>query len=136
MSDLSDIRDGIKAVINSQIAGLRVYSYPPANPVPPCLVIEAENPVGTIETIDGDTYEVTLELTLRLHHGAPEEGYRQLEEYQSPTGAKSIRAAIRTDPTLNSSAQAADVGWPTSFDREERSSQEYGCVFPIRVLFT
>jgi len=135
MSDLSAIRDGIKAVIAGRIAGLRVYPYPPANPVPPCLIIEADSPDGAVQTIDGNTYEINLEMTLRLHHGIPEEGWRELDEYKSPSGGKSIRAAIRTDPTLDGAAHAADVDWASLFDVDERQSQEYGCVFPIRVLF-
>ena len=135
MSDLSAIRDGIKAVINSQIAGLRVYPYPPANPVPPCLVIEADNPDVTVQVIDGNTHEIIHQMVLLLHHGTPEAGWRELDEYKSPSGAKSIRAAIRTDPTLDGAADAADVDWPTLFDVDDQQSQVYGCAFPIRVLF-
>lgn len=133
MSDLSDIREGIKTVLEANVAGLRVYTYPVTPYHTPCIQIGLDE-FGEVMTFDGDTHEVQLDMTLYVNSGRPDQGGKELDEYKSPSGAKSIRAAIEADPTLDSKADGAQVGWPQPFE-DEPVARQYACVFPIVVLF-
>lgn len=146
MSDLSDIREGIKTVLEANLAGFRVYDYPEDNLgtdesrvtlQPPCGVIEAEEPDGQYLTIGSGCFEVIHTLTIYVRSGSPREAWKELDEYRSPSGTKSIRAALRQDRTLDGKADNADVLWASSGQAEQfgnRPSWQYTCQVGIQVI--
>ena len=137
MSDLSEIRDGIKTVLRKQVPGLAVYRYGrEAQWDYPCLVIEPQEEDGAYNTIAGNPFEQVLLLTVRVVSASRDEAYEELDKYRSPTGDLSIRAAIATDRTLDGKADDAQVGWGIIPDRDEDSSDVYLCELPIKIIKT
>ncbi len=111
MSDLSDIRDGIQTVLQAAITDLRVQPYPEEGIRDyPCLILEPTNDIDYHLTL-GDTtknFQGFIIGTLYVTHGDDNDGWREVDNYRSPTGTKSIKTGIRTDITLGG---AVDHCW-------------------------
>jgi len=140
MSDLSDPRDGIKATIEAQIQGLPVERYGRGPRTQhPIAVIEPGEEEGDYQTIGDNTFDQLLMLTVYVHSTSRDESYAALDEYRSPTGNKSIRAAINADRTLGGKVDDAQVGWGVILDQDTEEgvpSNEYACRLPIRIIKT
>ena len=109
MSNLSDVKGGIKTVVEAAITDLRVYSYPDDGALEyPCLVIQPTGELEYATTIDAGTLETTLTATLYLQHGQSDKGWEEVDKYRS-FGSGSIKAAIETDRTLNGTADDSFV---------------------------
>lgn len=109
MSTLSDVRTGIKTRLET-IAGLRVYDYPQEDLLEyPCVVLEVTGPISYDLTLGGDGFRSVIVATLFVQRGTDKEGWEELDEFRSPTGAKSIKAAIRGDRTLGGKVDTSDV---------------------------
>lgn len=103
----------------------------------PCAVIELQEDEASYLTIGSNTFDEVLLLTVYVRSYDRDLAYEELDKYRSPSGGKSIQAAIETDRTLDSAVDDADVGWGELLDNEDDSaSQEYACQFPIRVIKT
>src|SRR3990167_10590428 len=137
MSDLSDLRDGIQTVVETAISGLRVYAYPTEGQLEfPCLVLDTVPEVRYGEEIGGNTLVAEITATLYAFAAGMDQAWATMDGYRSPTGATSIRAAIRTDRTLDGKADDADVerSWDARVDRNNQGSVwQFSCRFDIHV---
>ena len=139
MSDLSAIREGFQTVVAAAISGLRVYPYESDGVLEyPCLVVhcteEIDYQAGAIGTNDA---RFSLLADLYLHSQNSEEGWKEMDEYRSPTGSKSVRAAVKTDTTLSSSCTYAEAVLSGQAIRDRDSKDrfwEYFCRFSIDII--
>jgi len=139
MSDLSTIRAGLKTVVEAAISGLTVYPTSHDGPLEyPCLRVirdhEINYALGAIGSNDARMFLPAM-LYLNIHDSA--EAWAEMDEYLSPTGSKSIRAAVWTDPTLNGSCTFAEVVrssevTPDPDDKDRR--WEFGARFDISII--
>lgn len=143
MSTLSDIRNGIKTVLEAANPDIRVYAYPPDSPemmeAPVCLVLEATPDIDYDFAIAGNSLDLEFEATLYLLVMDGPEGWEELDKYRSPTGTESIRAGIQTDRTLDSSADDAYVSATNDTTRNRDPDVDwwrFSTRFTIRVLKT
>ncbi len=101
MSVLSDIREGFETVVEAAISGLKVYPYPEDGHLQyPCLLVRVDDEIDyQAGAIDGDNddarFDLFADLRFQIHDSAA--GWKEMDEYRSPTGSKSIRAAVKTD---------------------------------------
>ena len=110
MSDFSDVRDGIKTVLEAHNSKLRVHIYPPDSGIQekPALVLEHDD-LDYDLTLGANNVRMTLHGTLYYYTQQSAQGFAELDDYRSPTGTKSIKAGIETDVTLDSKADFARV---------------------------
>ena len=112
MSELSDIHDGIKTVVEAYYSGFDfvVYSQPPKGEKEyPCLVIYPTGDLDYIRTVGADDVRFLTGCRLYLHIQDNVELEEEMDAYRSMTGTKSLRAAIKSDVTLNASCTYAEV---------------------------
>jgi hypothetical protein len=91
------IRSGIATRLQT-ISGLQVYERPPGEIVTDAAVVRRR----------GTSYDVTFDglddtswgITVFVSFSNTDAGSESLDEYVSPAGAKSVVAAVHTDPTL------------------------------------
>ena len=137
MSQLSDIRDGVKTVIEAAITGLRVYPYEPDGALEyPCLLLESTGSIEGPKTLSGNPVWYDLTATLLLEIMDSDEGWREVEKYRSAGGAQSIQAAIRTDSTLNATAGDAYLVSSGQAHRGRSSADsfwEFSAEFTLRI---
>ena len=143
MSDLSDIRDGIKTTLEAANPGIRVYKEDPDGPLTyPCVVIGA---TPTQEHDDGAMAGNSLigqdwPLTLHIRTSSRVEASRERDKYMSPTGTESIRAGIQSDRSLDSKVDDSYMPRCDVVERDEEDesagSQIYMAEFTVWVLKT
>ena len=126
VSDLSDVRDGIKTVVEAAISGLRVYTYPEDGVLEyPCLVLEPTGDLDYYVTLDGGTLKEIITATLYLQHGTSSEGWAEVDKYRSFSAAESIKAAVETDATLNAKVDDSDVLSSSEVTRGRDDSDQF-----------
>jgi len=137
MSILSDIREGFKKVAEG-IHGLRVYAYEPDGVLEyPCLVVEPTEEMPYDLMIQTNNLRFNLVATLYLHAQSSGAGWKEIDEYRSPTGAKSIRAKVKTDDGLDGKVTYAEVVHSGEATRDRDGSNsfwEFSCQFRIDVI--
>jgi hypothetical protein len=139
MSDLSIIREEVKTVLEAGISGLRVYPYEPDGYMEyPCVIVA---PTEDIEyanrAINSENIRIDFSLVLYLAINSSTDGWKELDEYRSPTGAKSIRKAIKDNATLNSKVGHAEVTRSGEASRGRDVNDrfwEFSCSFGMYVL--
>ena len=139
MSNLSAIRTGFKTVVEAAIPTLQVYPYQTDGVKEyPCLQVhvteEIDYQTGAIGTNDA-RFELLADLLIQIHDSAA--GWKEMDEYRSPTGTKSIRAAVETDRTLNSSCTDAEVVFSSEATRDRDGQDgfwEFACQFRIQII--
>ena len=111
MSALSDIRDGLRTVLEAHNSKLRVYVYEPDGGVTqrPGLVLGFSELEYHEMAMGGNAIQQDLRATLYLTGGNSLEMEAELDKYRSPTGTESLRAAVDSDDTLNGSVTYAEV---------------------------
>lgn len=110
MSDLSVIREGLKTVVEAAIAGFTVYPYEPDGALEhPCFVVNPTEDIDYVRTPLANDIRFRLLGTLYLFIQDSRELEEEMDLYRSPTGAKSLRAAVKTDDTLSGSCTYAEV---------------------------
>ena len=138
MSDLSEIRDGLKTVLETHNSKLRVYLYEPDGGVTqrPGLVLGFSELEYHEMAMGGNAIQQDLRATLYLTGGNSVEMEAELDKYRSPTGAESIKAGITTDPTLNSKADTSKVvrSDDVQRNRDGMGPWEYSCVFHFDII--
>lgn len=138
MADYSDIRKGLKAVLDGQIEGLRVYEYEPDSGLEyPCLVIEQVAQHAYMPILAAGGFKADLTAVLYVHHMSSVEGWKAIEEYRWPTGNKSIFAAVNSDNTLKKSVNHAWVKATGEVDRAKNDQSrfwEFTCEFTIELV--
>lgn len=101
MSRIGDIRGAIASTLDA-IEGLRAVAYEPDKISPPTAV------VGDVSIDYDQTFGTAaarchkLDITVRVYvaRATDRAGQDRLDEYVSPTGASSIKAALEADKTL------------------------------------
>jgi hypothetical protein len=93
------LRDEMAAALNA-IPGFRVYPVIPDSPAPPCAAIEFNG--ITYDTAfarsGGDEYAFSVRIL--VHRVDTTTGQDAVDEYCTPTGTRSIKAALEADQTL------------------------------------
>jgi hypothetical protein len=137
MSILSDIREGFQAVVEG-ITGLRVYAYEPDGALQyPCLVVEPTEEMPYALMIQTNNIRFDLIATLYIHLQNSADGWKELDEYRSPTGTKSIRAKVKTGETLNGKVTYAEVVHSGEASRNRDGNDkfwEFSCQFRVDVI--
>lgn len=108
---LTTIRAGIKTVLEAQIVGLRVYDFVPDKPEPPCVIIAPPFP-GDFADFDvtfGGGVQWTLAVKVLVSRATDRSAQEALDPYLGAAGASSIRAALRTDRTLDGSCDTSRI---------------------------
>ena len=111
MSELSDIRNGLKTVVEAYYgSGFVVYPYQPDSQLEyPCLVVHPTEDLDYLRTPQTNDIGFRLQATLYLFIQDSVELETEMDKYRSPTGVESLRAAVKSDDTLNSSVTYAEV---------------------------
>ncbi len=110
-SKLMAIHAGAKKVIEAAIIGpLRVYPYEPgAQRQYPCFVLHATGDLNYVRTPLIDDTRFDIRATLYVYSQDNEELEEEMDAYRSATGELSIRAAVKTDDSLDGSCTYAEV---------------------------
>ena len=109
MSTIGDAKDGLVARLQT-VSGLHVFVASPesVNEFPAAVVSVPD--LQYHNALAANTLRHLLRVLLLLSHpGSNTEGWSELDSYLSPTGAKSIRAAVEGDRTLNGKVDDAEV---------------------------
>ena len=114
MSELSDIRNGLKTAVEAYYTGqgisFVVYPYEPDGQLePPCLVVHPTEDIDYERAPQTNDIGFPLRATLYIHIQDTVEMETEMDKYRSPTGAESLRAAVKSDDTLNGSVTYAEV---------------------------
>lgn len=97
MATNKQIRDGIAGRLES-ISGLQVYATPPGSIVVPAAVVRRRSTIYNV-TFD-DTVDTTWTVTVFVQFANTDAASEELDLYVSPSGDKSIFAAVDADVTL------------------------------------
>lgn len=138
MSILSDIREGFKTVVEG-ITGLRVYAYEPDGALEyPCLVVQVTEQIPyDVGALGANDIRFNLLANLYFQKQVSLEGWKEMDEYRSPTGTKSIRAKVKTDTTLNGKVTYAEVVHSGEASRDRDGNDrfwEFSCQFRVDVI--
>jgi len=125
MASVDAIANGFKTRL-ATITGVRAYSYQP----------EQLNPPFAFPILNSVTYHVTMGMgnaltqydwTIFVVTGrwVDRVAHKRLDDFLSPTGASSIRAAIEGDLTLGGSCQDLIVGSSANISALEQDDAEY-----------
>ena len=137
MSIFSDIRDGFVTVVEAAITGLRIYPKLPDGLLEyPCMVVQPTGDVEYRQLIGADNILYLLKARLYLNIQDSSEAWNEFDEYKSPTGSKSIRAAVKTDVTSNASATYAEVVFSSEGEQDPDGRErlwEFSCEFHTEV---
>ena len=138
MSNLSDIRDGLKTVLEAHNSKLRVYIYEPDGGVleKPALLLGFDELDYHEMAIGGNAIQQDLRATLYLIGGNSLQMEAELDKYRSPTGAESIKAGIATDSTLGGAVDTTALRRSDDVqrNRDGQGPWEYSCVFHFDII--
>ena len=130
---LSQVREGIVSRLES-IAGLRVYSEPPAsvNQFPAAIIGPTGIAAAYDRTMKGGGVRYTLEVLVVVASGDAVEAWSGLEAYVQSTGAASVKAAL--DGDLNGAAHWARVTGAAKVGQVSyRRTSFWGAAFQLEV---
>lgn len=116
---IAEVRAGL-AARGATISGLKTSPYMQPRPTPPMLCVLPVIP-DTPRTFSGGE-DMEFDLWVYVQSVDLPRAQEEIDLYMSPTGAKSIKAAIDGDPSLGglSGVHASFVGW-----------QQYGALVDI-----
>jgi len=138
MSDLSDIRDGLKSILETANPGITVYTYPPDEGVQskPALVIEHDPIEYHNLDLSGNSLRFNVHATLYLFGANSREVWNEMDKYRSPTGTESIKRGLRTDDTLGSKVDVTTLisSGQVERDRDGMGPWEYSCQFTFGII--
>lgn len=99
MAALGAIRDAIKATVEANVTGLRVYDTVPESPaLPALLILPVETDFFKAFGRGSDTHQI--DLFLMLSRTVPRTGQDSLDAYVGGSGSQSIRAVVFANQTL------------------------------------
>lgn len=109
-STVSGLRDALKTRL-ATIAGLRTHDTWPAQIHPPAAIVEPL--AGSFEqTLGSDDALYRFQIVVAVQFGTHRTAQDALDEYLTPSGTRSIRAALEGDVTLGGLAHSLSVtGW-------------------------
>jgi hypothetical protein len=97
---ISQIRSGLSTNL-ATISGLKTYAVIPENPMAPCAVVEFTG--VTYDTAfarsGGDEYAFSVRIL--VHRVNSTTGQDAVDEYCTPSGTRSIKAALESNKTLS-----------------------------------
>jgi hypothetical protein len=132
VADYDGIRKGLATVLAAQ-TGIRAHADATGAISPPCAVILPGRPaISYGQTMDG---EVNLNLLAIILLSAANENYGQvnLDAYLNSHGAKSINAAVNSDPTLGGTCEYAVTVAVQQYGIIDYAGQNYlGATFLIQ----
>ena len=140
MSIYSAMRAGLKTVLDAFYtdAQLVVYEYErDVRKDYPCLVVHQAEDINYQRTAGSNDVRFILHVTLYLHAQDSIQLEQTMDDYKSPTGSLSFRAAIKTDDSLNGSVTYAELVRSGDSERgRDQSSQwwELSAEFEIDIL--
>ena len=131
MADLNAISAALATRLGT--TGLRAYSTAPGQVVPPVVVIIPGRPAILYgQTMDGET-TVNLLVVVLLSAANDTAGQTALNDYMSPSGAKSINGAVQADPSLGGAVEYATVQQVSTYGLVEYAGQQYiGATFLVQ----
>ena len=138
MATLEELVTALTSTLNAyyteQGADLQVYEYVPGQIAAPCIVVEPgegeyHQTMGTAPT------QHTLAVIAIVPQGDRFAGQMQLMQLISATGARSIKAAVASDPYLGGVAKYADATKYRDFGTRRYSEVDYlMCTVEVDVL--
>lgn len=100
VATLAQIRAGLNTRL-ATISGVQTYAYLPAQPTVPCAFVGGPRQVTYNQTMQTGLNEWTMIVWVLVSTAVPSvEAQTDLDQFVSPTGSLSVRAAIEGDPTL------------------------------------
>lgn len=138
MATLPELVTALKDTINTYYlandAGLQVYEYVPGQVAAPCVVIEPSE--GEYhQTMGAAPSQHTLAAIAIVPQGERFSGQMELMQMISATGARSIKAAVASDPYLGGVAKYADASKYRDFGTRRWSEVDYlMCTVEVEVL--
>lgn len=137
MSD--PITDAMQALADafSSIDGLNTYAFPPGTIEVPAVVVSM--PAGELgdlsPVMDEGAMDLSLVVNVFVQWGDDESAWSQLLPYVAPTGAYSLFAAVRADPTLGGVVDSTLIGQPTNAGPYTYGAIKYlGAEMPVELL--
>ena len=138
---MRQIRQALVERIQTAETGLRVYETPPADGAGnefPCVMLRAF--AGNFTTTFGGSatgfpMDGEMIATVLVRVEEPDEAWQKLEEYLSPSAAKSIAVAVNTDQSLGlDDVAAAVIGFRNASIRTEIGPGIHGADIIIRLI--
>jgi len=132
--ELKDIKNGLAARLRT-ITGLRVFVQPEDDPKDfPSAHIFTDD-LDYEKAMAGNTFECELRVTVLITKGKVKTAWEDLDNYLNPVGAKSIKAAVEADRTLDGKADHSYVRRAEGIQRSEIWEGHFvGADFLIRVI--
>jgi hypothetical protein len=114
VSAYGDIIVAFKHVLESNIDGLKVYTYPPdaMNQFPAAVILPSD--VDPRIALQGNCFTTTIRVTFLVAGALTEEAFATIYDMIDPVDHRSVIQAIRNDRELNGAVDDADV---TSVER-------------------
>lgn len=114
------------------ITGMRAYSYVPEKVEPPTAIISVGS--GTYDETFADAMTVEFGVLLLVSRSDTRTQQTRLNDYITPTGTYSVKAAVEADVTLSGSASSAVVvGWSEPQTYEIANVGYLGVEFTVEV---
>jgi hypothetical protein len=97
---ITQIRSGLSTNL-ATISGLKTYAVIPENPMAPCAVVEFNGVTydSAFARSGGDEY--TFSVRILVHRVNATTGQDAVDEYCTPAGTRSIKAALEANKTLS-----------------------------------
>lgn len=124
--DLAQIQGALQTNLET-IPGLHCYDYLPDSPVTPAAIVNDPEEIVYDMSFQRGSDEMTLPILLVVQ-GTDRSKSEELSSFIASSGSNSIRAAIRSDPTLGGLVADCHVTRVDSFGRYTFGSVVYpGC---------
>ena len=135
MADLNAIASALASRISTSTGILNATGYAPGAIVPPAVVVIPDRPAILYgQTLDGETNVNMLAIVL-MSAANDTSGQKDLNDYVSSSGAKSVNAAVQGDPFLAGTVESAIVLQVSTYGIIEYAGQQYmGASFLIQCL--
>lgn len=96
---VTQLRDGLAA--NLAATGLRPYAVIPDDPIAPCAVVEFNGITYDLSFARSGGDEYAFSVRILVHRVNTTTGQDAVDEYCTPTGTRSVKAALEADKTLS-----------------------------------
>lgn len=139
MSELSDVRGALAGVWKAAAPEIRVYTYEPEGSWEyPCIVI---SPAQTLEyanrALGWEGVRYTLTAWLYVLSSNPADAWEMIDDYRSPAGGKSLRAAVVANDSLGGIVNYAEVRAMGTSQRAREDPSEinvFSCRFEVDIF--
>ncbi len=130
--NVHDVRVALAAAVQS-IDGMRSSAFIPTKIVPPMAVVSVGS--GTYDDDTGGGMTLSLGLLVLVSRSDDRSAQARLDDYISPTGDRSIKAAVESDLTLDGTVDSvAVVGWGDPAEFEVGGTSYVGVEFDVEAI--